>query len=335
MKLCILHRIVDLYSGGTEVVMKNFIEAFPEWQHIVVFTDYYDTWLARSLEQMENVRLYSTKDRDLTAILAAEAPDVTLYHWYPSMKAKEIATAVASSPSQAVLYSHYFREAPVIDNMRYWFVAPAAKATMGQHLPDGICDVIINPVADEYFQINERPRELVIGRHSSARHLKFSPRFFELHEAISAPQARINVLGRSEWLQEEYEARGQSLSKSYTLLPLNSVPVPEFLGGLSIFVYRTDPRITETCPMVILEAMAAARPIITENRGGIVDLISDNWSGFLCAEEADFIQKIEWCIAEPDAATRMGEQAREWAYAHASMSSYRKNILNALASLQL
>ena len=81
------------------------------------------------------------------------------------------------------------------------------------------------------------------------------------------------------------------------------------LQALDIFVL---PSLSEGIPMALLEAMAAARPIVASRVGGIPEIIEDGVDGYL-VEPMDVNNLAERCrrlIESPDVARKMGEQGR-------------------------
>lgn len=70
---------------------------------------------------------------------------------------------------------------------------------------------------------------------------------------------------------------------------------------------------SEGTPNVILEAMAAARPIVATAVGGVGALVDPHHTGFLCAadDEAGLCSALVALANEPDLAERLGRSARQ------------------------
>jgi len=68
----------------------------------------------------------------------------------------------------------------------------------------------------------------------------------------------------------------------------------------------------ENCPMVILEAMALARPVIGTDMGGIPELVTEGETGWLfpAGDEVALRERLERAVDDREAAAAMGEAGR-------------------------
>jgi glycosyltransferase involved in cell wall biosynthesis len=69
----------------------------------------------------------------------------------------------------------------------------------------------------------------------------------------------------------------------------------------------------ETAPMVIIQAMAAGKPVVATNVGGVSDLIEDGETGFLinCDDIMGLVDKINLLLGNPEKRRIMGSKARK------------------------
>jgi glycosyltransferase involved in cell wall biosynthesis len=69
----------------------------------------------------------------------------------------------------------------------------------------------------------------------------------------------------------------------------------------------------ENCPMSVLEAYAAGRPVIGSNIGGIPELIEDQEDGFIFSpgNSQELAEKINWVWRNRGSAREMGQKGRE------------------------
>jgi len=72
----------------------------------------------------------------------------------------------------------------------------------------------------------------------------------------------------------------------------------------------------ETAPVVILEAMAAGKPVVATDVGGVRDLIENDVSGFVVpAGDVDqMAQRIGQLLKDEDLRERMGQRGKEIAW---------------------
>ena len=91
---------------------------------------------------------------------------------------------------------------------------------------------------------------------------------------------------------------------------------------------------SEGTPNSILEASAAALPIVATKHAGIADVIQDNKTGLL-VEEGDIdsmTEKINYLLSHPDVGTEMGNQARKNIELNFSMNESIQNLKYILAN---
>jgi glycosyltransferase involved in cell wall biosynthesis len=71
--------------------------------------------------------------------------------------------------------------------------------------------------------------------------------------------------------------------------------------------------VPDACPTVVIEAMAAGRPVVASARGGIVDLVDDEVTGYLVAPSDPIAlgAALERIVDDPQSAAVMGKAARE------------------------
>ncbi|HXH09769.1 MAG TPA: glycosyltransferase family 4 protein [Alphaproteobacteria bacterium] len=70
----------------------------------------------------------------------------------------------------------------------------------------------------------------------------------------------------------------------------------------------------ETFPLIVLESAAVGTPIVASRIGSLATLVADGETGLLFTpgDSADLRSKLEYVIANPEGAIRMGQHARRW-----------------------
>jgi glycosyltransferase involved in cell wall biosynthesis len=124
------------------------------------------------------------------------------------------------------------------------------------------------------------------------------------------PDVRCLIVGRpllgEPAMQAQLEARIRELGLS-DKIKLTGVrdDVPQLMPHFDVFCLTSR---SEGMPNVMLEAMAAARPVVATRVGDIPHVIKDGDNGFLVAsEDSDSLaQIITRLLEEPELATRIG-----------------------------
>jgi glycosyltransferase involved in cell wall biosynthesis len=108
--------------------------------------------------------------------------------------------------------------------------------------------------------------------------------------------------------------------------------VPAVLAAADVFVL---PSVSEGLPISILEAMAAAVPVIATDVGGVPELVMDGETGVLVpARNKDALARaISRLAADPALRRRMGERGRERVMANFSSSAMVQHTYGLYCSL--
>lgn len=96
--------------------------------------------------------------------------------------------------------------------------------------------------------------------------------------------------------------------------------VGQLLAAFDVFVLSST---TEGYSLALVEAAAAALPIVATRVGGNADIVSDGVSGLLvpAQDEAALAAAIGSLACDPALRARMGEAGRAWALAHGSLDA--------------
>ena len=132
-----------------------------------------------------------------------------------------------------------------------------------------------------------------------------------LHETVQAMQTKLKTLG----LLEHVSYLGYRKD------------IPRVLFSSNFLILSS---ITEAFPLVALEAMAAGKPVIATNCGGISEMISDGESGFLVPvnDPKALSQKILYMIRNRNQTEEMGRRAIKEVTARYSVESYTNHFEN-------
>ncbi len=148
----------------------------------------------------------------------------------------------------------------------------------------------------------------------AAGRLHEQKRFDVLLEAFAAvrrgaPAARLAVVGTGS-LRGELEARAAALGVADGVLFAGfRADVPDVLAAADVFVLSSD---DEGLPMVVIEAMAAGRPVVATRVGAVEDLVEDGVTGCIVPrrDPTALAEALSGLLRDAAAARAMGEAGR-------------------------
>ncbi len=123
------------------------------------------------------------------------------------------------------------------------------------------------------------------------------------------PGATLVFVGKGE-LEQELRAKAEQLEMSDCVKFLGwRADVAEIVHLLDVLVL---PSLNEGMGRVLVEAMAAAKPVVASLTGGIPDLVRHNDTGLLVppGDETALAESIQWLIENPQAAEQMGRRGQ-------------------------
>src|SRR5262249_25790930 len=106
--------------------------------------------------------------------------------------------------------------------------------------------------------------------------------------------------------------------------------VPAVLNALDVLVMSSD---TEGLPLVVLEAMATALPVVSTSVGGIPNVIDEGQTGLLvpAGDEAALRDRLARLGADRALARALGARAREVSVARYSAARMQRDYLDLYA----
>ncbi len=155
------------------------------------------------------------------------------------------------------------------------------------------------------------PRLLFVGRIAAVKGIRvlldavndLLPRHPDLHLTIVGDGPERGALERL--------TTRRGLAESVDFVGAKSQDeVAELLASHDIFVL---PSFAEGVPVVLMEAMGAALPVVATHVGGMTELIDDGQNGFLVRpfDTDHLIQRIDQLVEDPDLRTRLGTAGRK------------------------
>jgi glycosyltransferase involved in cell wall biosynthesis len=103
--------------------------------------------------------------------------------------------------------------------------------------------------------------------------------------------------------------------------------IPQLLALSDLFVLPSD---AEGLPLVILEAMAAAKPVIATSVGGVAEIVIHQETGLLIPPEdvSALADAILWMIENPESAGLMGSKGLEIVQASFSVEKMQQEVFS-------
>lgn len=162
---------------------------------------------------------------------------------------------------------------------------------------------------------------LVIGRHGADPAAEHHPGDPALYRRLMNAGHRIRILGGGALVPA---FAGDPAVANITLLASHDEAPGEFLDTLDVYLYRRAMAAAGDGGARVLEAMAAARPVVVfASALDVPECIDDGRTGFVVASEDDAFNCIERLAADPALRHSMGAAAREAAAALMTAQRYR------------
>jgi len=107
--------------------------------------------------------------------------------------------------------------------------------------------------------------------------------------------------------------------------------VPLWMQAMDVVVHASD---CEPFGIVLIEAMALGKPVVATNRGGPLELITDDVDGLLweSGNVKSLARQVLRCLEEPGLSSRLGRKAAVRAR-HFSSSGYARRLTETFATL--
>jgi glycosyltransferase involved in cell wall biosynthesis len=133
------------------------------------------------------------------------------------------------------------------------------------------------------------------------------------------PDASLLIAGHDPWgygknLREDIERL--KLEKKVQLLGFQN-DVCSFLGALDVFAFASR---SEGFGQVVIEAMAAGKPVVASKIPPLTEIIEDGETGLLVepGDARGFANAIVWILSHTDQAEQMGKRGQERVRSHFS-----------------
>ena len=168
---------------------------------------------------------------------------------------------------------------------------------------------IYNPISIDKFKphkcFDNRFDLVAIGRLCEVKNYSLMLRAFKIISE-RCPNARLSIAGTGEQ-EAELKSLTSELELQNSVSFLGNVSdIPTLLSSKSLLLLSS---LSEACPMVILEAMAAGLPVVATHVGGVPELVTDNGIVVPSGDFVAFADAVLRIIGDPDLMKRMSENS--------------------------
>jgi glycogen synthase len=178
-------------------------------------------------------------------------------------------------------------------------------------VPPGVNPALFAGLFEDPFPGIGRPRVVFVGRLAPQKGVRT---LVEAARLLKTPGAQVLLVGdgpQRSTLEEEIQRQGVGdMVHLFGFVPHDLVPAVLTHADLLVL-----PSLYEELGTILLEAMWVGVPIVASRTGGIPDIIDDGVNGLLVApgDPQVLARTVDYLLADPDLARRLGEAARELA----------------------
>lgn len=209
------------------------------------------------------------------------------------------------------------------------FITPSQflKGKLVEHkrLPEERIEVLPNYADTEGMQPDYTPGDygLFVGRLEPLKGIATL-----LNAWRHIPSLELRLAGRGPMLEEGKQmAEGEGLERVSFLGFQSGETLQRLFRGSRFVVLPSE--CYENCPMVILEAFSAGKPVIASNIGGIPELVDHGVDGLLFepGDVEGLVAAIRILVDDPNLASEMGRRGRAKVEERFSISSHMDALL--------
>ena len=363
----VLHIVPNLGVGGAEKLVLDLLRYRDKLRFDVAVCSLYpkgDTWIERELAK-NRIRVFYLNKRlgpdprvipGLFRVFKKYRPDVVHTHRY--VLRYSLWPALVFNTPVRIHTVHNIAEKEVdlpgriIHRIAFKFlnvhpigVSREISKTVSRFYKTNSAPYIYNGVPTDSYHVNGNSRRehqgflkindnhfvcLHIGRFSPQKNHKLLVKAFS-RVLSEIPDAILIMVGYGELrLEVDRLVRSLGLEDNVRLLGVRE-DVPDLLAVSDLLVLSSN---WEGVPLVVLEAMAAGKPVVATSVGGVPELVVPGETGLLVppGDEGAFAGAITWVHKNASSAIKMGERGREIVKAKfdtkAMTSKYEELYLN-------
>jgi glycosyltransferase involved in cell wall biosynthesis len=335
----VLQLIETSGPGGAETMLINLVRQLSQGQYAPVICLRKNGWLSQQLQKWDFETVIIPQDgyvnsvwfRKLRKMIHAEQISVIHAHEFAMNSYGSILSAIAGVPVITTVHGkNYYHEkwrrrfayrliarwsrmVAVSEDIRNFLITQVGiKQDHVLTIRNGIdVKAYAGRFGEDRAQTKER-REYVIGSVGSLYPVKGHTYLLKAFAIVhkTQPDVICKIAGRGHLLaQLQAEVADLGIANQVEFLGLRD-DIPQFLQGIDVFVL---PSLSEGLPLSILEAMAAGKPVIATNVGGVSEVVQDRRTGFIVPpkDPEGLANRILQVMADQSMAEALGRAGRE------------------------
>lgn len=335
----VLQLIETSGPGGAEKILVNLVGQLSKGRYHPIVCLRKEGWLSDQLREHRFETLIVPQDGyinsrwfgQLRGIIRVEQIDVIHAHEFAMNSYGSILSGLTGVPVITTVHGKsYYHEkwrrriayrliarwskmVAVSEDIRNFLITRVGiKADQVMTIRNGIdVNAYIAPVDEDGAPEKER-QEYVIGAVGSLYPVKGHTYLLKALAIVlkTHPDVVCKIAGQGHLLPRlQAEAADLGIGNQVAFLGLRD-DIPQFLQSIDVFVL---PSLSEGLPLSVLEAMAAGKPVIATNVGGVSEVVQDQRTGFLVPpkDPEAMANRILRVMADQAMAERLGRAGRE------------------------
>jgi glycosyltransferase involved in cell wall biosynthesis len=246
-----------------------------------------------------------------------------------------IANAIARRPRLRALYRWAFKDAGVI------LLSPALLSDIASVAPANNCFVLPNGIPD-MARHRERTRKTgtpAILYFSNLHRAKGPLVLIESLNRLRSEGVAFRAVFAGNWGSESFRDSFFEMISQNNLEDMVEYVGPKYGDDKWQLFEQADifvlPSFMEAFPLVVLEAMASALPVVATNVGGIPDMIEEGVDGYLVepGDPEGLTARLSALLRDDELRSTLGEMGRKRFLRYYTVASFEKNLESVFCQL--
>ncbi len=268
--------------------------------------------------------------------------DVVVFSWHHHPALTKFLHDLPSIPIRSVLWCHvsgnYFPDIPagflkkfdqILFATPYSLELPQVRR-LGAGWIKQRCSVVygLNNLS-RFYSIKRKPgRQFTVGYVGTLGFCKLHPGFAEYCAAVHMPDVTFLMVGAPTTKEQLLSAAGKGIADRFEFCG-QLRDVTQALARTDVFGYLLNPQHFGATENALLEAMASGLPVVALDQCVERHIIQNGVTGLLVRSPEEYGKAIRYLREDPEAAARLGAQARESVMERYGLDGNRKRFLTA------